>query len=274
MSENAHAHLTDDLKLRGVNTTAYTTMDMIDASMYGGSVKFGFGGTNYSTDPAQFPQWGDAASNPAPVYLTFSGGGHALQFSMASSENIDSFGYEWSLEAEATGIENDAHAFAFQFWVVFDNAVSDSKSSGLTPPWHGRNTVTRKRLTCWVIPIHLTSLLFKYRVINVSGRHFSRQSEVRLRCPGEPNTMWRETDVKIDKTPWSAGVNNHFIPPDSPALFDVGHRNASPYRETLNYVLLLTSDQSYTDDFGYNMLDLTFTINGDRLRPFGDVFFE
>ena len=79
MSENAHAHLTDDLKLRGVDTNAYTTMDMIDASMYGGSVNFGFGGTD-STDPAQFPQWGDAASNPAPVYLTFSGGGHALQF--------------------------------------------------------------------------------------------------------------------------------------------------------------------------------------------------
>ena len=53
MSENAHAHLTDDLKLRGVNTTAYTTMDMIDASMYGGNVKFGFGGTD-STDPARF----------------------------------------------------------------------------------------------------------------------------------------------------------------------------------------------------------------------------
>ena len=36
-------------------------------------------------------------------------------------------------------------------------------------------------------------------------------------------------------------------------------------------MLLLTSDK-VTDDFGGNMLDLTFTINGDRLRPFGDVF--
>ena len=273
MSENAHAHLTDDLKLRGVDTNAYTTMDMIDASMYGGNVKFGFGGTNYSTDPAQFPQWGDAASNPTPVYLTFSGGGHALQFSMASSENIDSFGYEWSLEAEATGIENDAHAFGISvLGRSFANAVSDSKSSGLT---HAMAWAKYGNLeTSYVLG---DSDPFDKFVIQVSsdkrfGTPLFKTIGGASRCPGEPNTMWRETDVKIDKTPWSAGANNHFIPPDSPALFDVVITNASPYRETLNYVLLLTSDQSYTDDFGGNMFDLTFTINGDRLRPFGDVF--
>ena len=60
--------------------------------------------------------------------MTFSGGGHALQFSMASSENIDSFGYEWSLEAEATGIENDAHAFGISVCrSVLLQRCSDSK---------------------------------------------------------------------------------------------------------------------------------------------------
>ena len=106
---NAHAHLTDDLKLRGVDTDAYTTMDMIDAVDVWRERKVWIW-RNRLNRPRAVPQWGDAASK-TPVYLTFSGGGHALQFSMASSENIDSFGYEWSLEAEATGIENDAHAF-------------------------------------------------------------------------------------------------------------------------------------------------------------------
>merc|ERR1712159_929997 len=195
------------------------------------------------------------------------------QFSMASSENIDSFGYEWSLEAEATGIENDAHAFGISvLGRSFANAVSDSKSSGLT---HAMAWAKYGNLeTSYVLG---DSDPFDKFVIQVSsdkrfGTPLFKTIGGASRCPGEPNTMWRETDVKIDKTPWSAGANNHFIPPDSPALFDVVITNASPYRETLNYVLLLTSDQSYTDDFGGNMLDLTFTINGDRLRPFGDVF--
>merc|ERR1712159_931627 len=195
------------------------------------------------------------------------------QFSMASSENIDAFGYEWSLEAEATGTRNDAHAFGISvLGRSFANAVSDSKSSGLT---HAMAWAKYGNLeTSYVLG---DSDPFDKFVIQVSsdkrfGTPLFKTIGGASRCPGEPNTMWRETDVKIDKTPWSAGANNHFIPPDSPALFDVVITNASPYRETLNYVLLLTSDQSYTDDFGGNMLDLTFTINGDRLRPFGDVF--
>jgi len=247
-------------------------MDMIDASMYGGSVKFGFGGTD-STDPAQFPQWGDDASkNPTPVYLTFSGGGHALQFSMASSENIDSFGYEWSLEAEATGTMNDAHAFGISvLGRSFANAVSDSKSSGFT---HAMAWAKYCNLeTSYVLG---DSDPFDKFVIQVSsdkrfGTPLFKTIGGASRCPGEPNTMWRESGVKIDKTPWSASANNHFIPPDSNALFDIIITNASPYRETLNYALLLTSGKSYTKDLGGNMFDLTFTINGDRLRPFGDA---
>ena len=31
------------------------------------------------------------------------------------------------------------------------------------------------------------------------------------KCPGEPNTMWRESGLIIE-TEWSAGANNKFIP--------------------------------------------------------------
>ena len=91
-------------------------------------------------------------------------------------------------------------------------------------------------------------------------------------CPGEPDTMWRENGIKIH-TESAPGMNNKFIPPDSTALFDVIITNESPYRETLNYVLALTSGTSYRGSFAGNMMDLGFKINGNPgLRPLGGAF--
>ena len=45
-----------------------------------------------------------------PIHLRLSAGGYALQFSMTSSENIDSFGYEWSISAEASVSRSDSQA--------------------------------------------------------------------------------------------------------------------------------------------------------------------
>ena len=84
--------------------------------------------------------------------------------------------------------------------------------------------------------------------------------------------MWRESGIQI-RTEWAPGMNNEFIPPDSNALFDVIITNESPYRETLNYALALTSGISYRGSFAGNMMDLGFKINGDpSLRPLGDAF--
>ena len=90
------------------------------------------------------------------------------------------------------------------------------------------------------------------------------------KCPGEPNTMWRENGMILE-TAWAAGVNNEYIPPHSNALYDVAITNESPYREPMYFGLLLTSGEVHIADFGGNMLDLTFTINHDRLRPFGSL---
>ena len=54
------------------------------------------------------------------------------------------------------------------------------------------------------------------------------------KCPGEPNTMWREGGLIIE-TEWSAGADNNFIPPDRRALFDLVITNESPYRDCLLY---------------------------------------
>ena len=49
--------------------------------------------------------------------------------------------------------------------------------------------------------------------------------------------------------------------------------NESPYREGHIYGLLLTSGSKYVGDFGGNMMDLSFSINGaDSLAPFHSLF--
>ena len=76
--------------------TKMQTMDMIDSSMYGTGVKFNFINTAQSvsetvngavvttTDPASEPNLPSdtitTATSDANVYLTFSGGGHELEF--------------------------------------------------------------------------------------------------------------------------------------------------------------------------------------------------
>merc|ERR1711959_128199 len=67
------------------------------------------------------------------------------------------------------------------------------------------------------------------------------------KCPGEPNTMWRENGMSLE-TAWAAGVNNEYIPPHSNALYDVTITNDSPYRETMYFGLLLTSGEAHTAD--------------------------
>ena len=67
-------------------------------------------------------------------------------------------------------------------------------------------------------------------------------------------------------------MNNEFIPPDSTALFDVIITNESPYRETLNYALVLTSGNSYKGDFDGNTMDLLFNVNRAEFYPHSIAF--
>ena len=92
------------------------------------------------------------------------------------------------------------------------------------------------------------------------------------KCPGEANTIWRESglDIAVKHSP---GSNNFLVLPSKPALFDVLITNDSPYQEAHIYGLLLTSGDTTESTFsGGNMLDLKFSINGDaKFRPFGDL---
>ena len=73
---------------------------MIDASMFGGNARFKFDGPATGDDPEPNPSWGSKVTEKTPVYLTFTGGGHNLEFAASISENIDSWGYQWSFDVD------------------------------------------------------------------------------------------------------------------------------------------------------------------------------
>jgi len=237
----------------------------VDASVFGSKASFGFGGKN-EKDPKLDPI---STGSEQSIYLTFSGGGHALEFSSDVTSNIDSWGYSWAFEYGGDIYEDlllkiglsakeyevdwqtkDEKSIALEHamaWAKFGN-LEVSYSLGDPDPYD-KFVVAVSQDKRFGTPIFKT----------IGGAS---------KCPGEPNTMWREAGLIVE-TASGAGVNNKFIPPGQNALFDIIITNASPFREGHIYGLQLISGSEFNGDFGGNMLDLSFTINGvNTIAPY------
>jgi hypothetical protein len=235
---------------------------MVDASVFGSEAQFGFTGS-HNSDPTI------SRGEKQDVYLSFSGGGHNLEFSSSIESNIDSYGYSWSMEAEGSVSASGD----------FSVALSVFEAEAELADTYGKSVGQEKAMAFAKYgEMEVTYTLgdgdpYDKFVVHVSsdkrfGTPVFKTIGGASKCPGEPNTMWREGGLIIE-TEWSAGANNDFIPPNHRALFDLVITNESPYREGHIYGLLLTSGAQYTGDFGGNMMDLSFTINGaDSLAPF------
>ncbi|CAL6383485.1 unnamed protein product [Bathycoccus prasinos] len=252
---------------------SYTSMDMVDASMFGGNARFDFGGPARGHDPRPDPSWGSKVTKETPVYLTFSGGGHNLEFAASTSENIDSWGYEWSFEVEMSSSTDTGESHGISI-----HGRSDASSQAKSKSAEVEHAVAWAKYgnleTSYVLgdPDPFDKFVIQVSTDKRFGTPLFRTIGGASKCPGEPDTLWRESGIQI-RTEWAPGMNNEFIPPDSTALFDVIITNESPYRETLNYALALISGTSYKGSFAANMMDLGFKINGNPdLRPLGDAF--
>ena len=235
---------------------------MVDASVFGSEAQFGFTGS-HNSDPTI------SRGEKQDVYLSFSGGGHNLEFSSSIESNIDGYGYSWSMEAEGSVSASGD----------FSVALSVFEAEAELADTYGKSVGQEKAMAFAKYgEMEVTYTLgdgdpYDKFVVHVSsdkrfGTPVFKTIGGASKCPGEPNTMWREGGLIIE-TEWSAGANNDFIPPNHRALFDLVITNESPYREGHIYGLLLTSGAQYTGDFGGNMMDLSFTINGaDSLAPF------
>jgi len=267
-------------------TTKMKTMDMIDSSVFGMQTTFEFGtsktvsqtvaGTDISVDdPESAPNLpSDSATTNANVYLTFSGGGHALEFSSSVSDNIDSYGYEWSLEAESEITNNmdieAAAGLAYTNWHYHD---SGGKSVALE---HAMAWAKYGELeTSYTLsdPDHGDKFVILVKFDKRFGTPIFQTIGGASKCPGEPNTMWREQGLELNIAA-AVGMNNEAIAPDSSALFDITIENNSPYREGQIFGLLLASGSGYTGDMYGNMKDLNFIINGnDKISPMSELFY-
>jgi len=266
---------TEEMKATFPDSIGNMDSSMVDASLFGGQAQFGFLETGDLDS-------GDYKSTPTisnqekqDVYLSFSGGGHNLEFSSSIESNIDSYGYSWSMEAEGSVSASTDFNMAYGFWELeAEFADTYGKSIG------------QEKVLAWAKygEMEVTYTLgdddpYDKFVIQVSndkrfGTPLFRTIGGSSKCPGEPNTMWRESGLGIEAK-HAAGSDNYFVLPGKPALFDVIITNDSPYREGHIYGLLLTSTETNggSSFSGGNMLDLKFSINGDntKLRPFGDL---
>ena len=85
------------------NYNTYGTTELLDASVYGHPGRFKFDsndftatdGTTY-TDPGGTPNFG-TSDIESDIRLTFTGGGHALEFSTSISQEIDGASWGWAL---------------------------------------------------------------------------------------------------------------------------------------------------------------------------------
>jgi surface protein len=268
------------------------TMDMIDSSVFGMDTEFSFvtttdkevsqtiNGTVVSdTDPFSQPHLPQDVttktrlSRTENVYLTFSGGGRALEFSSSVSENIDSWGYKWLLEAEPEITNNGdlevTAGIAYTNWHYHD---SGGKSVALE---HAMVWAKYGELeTSYTLsdPDHGDKFVIQVKFDKRFGTPIFQTIGGASKCPGEPNTMWREQGLELSIAA-ADGIDNEFIAPDSSALFDITITNESPYREGQIFGLLLTSGSNYTGDTYGNMKDLNFIINGnDKMSSMGDLF--
>jgi len=273
MSPSAQDDLSvEDNGLLTANVDANFSMSdstLVDASMFGGDTSFGFTGDNGNIASTK----AEKGAEEEPVYITFSGGGHSMQFSSSISSNIDSSGESYTFEIEDE-VANSANFEA----VLFGIAGEISGGSG------GTKLISKERAMAWAKygDLEVTYTLgdadpYDKFVVHVNfdkrfGTPIFQTVGGASKCPGEANTIWRESglDIAVKHSP---GSNNFLVLPSKPALFDVLITNDSPYQEAHIYGLLLTSGDTTESTFsGGNMLDLKFSINGDaKFRPFGDL---
>jgi len=250
----------------GFVTNGYAE-NFIDASMFGSQADFSFGG-GIDFDSKKDPM---PSGKSQDVYLTFSGGGHVLEFTSSIEDRIDGMGYGWNFKADAEA-KTDVE---MEYEIMIKEGAMDQTTL------YGKNAGIEHAMA-WAKYGELSTTYslgdsgpFDKFVIKVAtdkrfGTPMFKTIGGASKCPAEPNTMWRESGI-ILTTQASPGMNNKFVSPQSSALFDVVITNESPYRENVDYGLVIMSGEQYTGDFGGNMLDLKFRINGEYVRPYGEM---
>jgi hypothetical protein len=268
------------------NYNTYGTTELLDASVYGHPGRFKFDsndftatdGTTY-TDPGGTPSFGSGSetdgqeATTSNIRLTFTGGGHALEFSTSISQEIDGASWGWALSvSDEKSHSTSASVGIAAFSIGAGNSVSQGEGIDIDRLFAWNKFGVMETSYSLGDPDHGDKFVVQVKHDNRFGTPIFQTVGGSAKCPGEPNTMWRENGVSIVNVMAASGVDASHIPPHSDALFDIVIENQTPYRESAAFGLIVVADDAYSGDVGGNANDLTFKVNGNTLPAFGGMY--
>ena len=290
MSAEATSAATEDGAIFGIdsndpNYNSYGTTELLDASVYGHEGRFTFGSsdsftvtdedeTTTYTDPFGTPMFRTSdIKSTSNIRLTFTGGGHALEFSTSISQEIDGASWGWALSvSDEKSHSTSASAGIAAFSIGAGNSVSQGEGIDIDRLFAWNKFGVMETSYSLGDPDHGDKFVVQVKHDNRFGTPIFQTVGGSTKCPGEPNTMWRENGVSIKNVMAASGVDASHIPPHSDALFDIVIENQTPYRESAAFGLIVVADDAYSGDVGGNANDLTFKVNGNTLPAFGGMY--
>jgi len=199
------------------------------------------------TGPVGMDQGANTSPPDAQILLSFSGGGHALEFSFTSNEAIvDAYSHvTFKINGEVEfkgGFYQDGKITLAAGGVEFDD------KAGLIYGWE--REFAHDRMFVWSKHGHLTTKYSlgdpeygdKFVVSVGSDKRFGTPVFVtkggRSMCPGELGTVFRESGVSLE-IPLATKLSTANLNPGQRAIFEVVIKNQSPYREAGAFALRL-----------------------------------
>ena len=172
-------------------------------------------------------------ANGENIMLTFSGGGHATEYTFHSRENLGGEDMSYSATVDASMYDDRFFDGEFALAGVAIQVETHKQENA-------KRELGVERAFSWAkyanmnVRYVLGDANFGDKfVVSVSsdrryGSPMFRTIGGRSKCPGELNTVFRESGIKLEVT----GVKTLRLNPNDKALFQVKIRNESPYRES------------------------------------------
>lgn len=229
--------------------------------LYGGSLNaMGETGDLRATDPSRL--MASLTGTPGPtgmlqkdavasggeeetIYLTFGGGGHALEFSFSAKESInrDAFAYSLDFDASAENTNNMKFSGSPIPTIEFNRAtdIARTLSTDRIFAWNKYGTMTT--VYSLADPDYGDKFVLKVGSDARFGTPLFMTMGGRSMCPGELTTMWRESRNIIESArPLSFGTLP--LNPGERAVHEITIQNESPYREARPLYLRIVDGHS------------------------------
>jgi hypothetical protein len=186
---------------------------------------------------------GDANPPNSEILLSFSGGGHALEFTFKSDEEIEDYNSHVSFE-----IDGEV-SFSRGFHQKLDlTGMYGEDNAGYKYGWN--RDFKHDRMFMWSKRGHVVTKYSlgdpefgdKFVIGVASDKRFGTPvfstKGGRSMCPGELGTVFRESGVYTE-IPLKTKMNTENLNPGQRAIFEVVITNESPYREAGQFALRL-----------------------------------